>query len=104
MSHSGPNEPMDQADESREPADVVLLGGRVRVRMLMLADEDANEGVDYHLDHLNGLHQIVRSQDDVVCARVQRGLESGAYRPGPYNPSYEFQNQNFVRLYRQVMA
>lgn len=81
-----------------------LSPSRSRVRLLMLVDEDATEGVDFDLTHLNGLHQVVRSQDDVVCTRVQRGMESGAYQPGPYNPSYEFQNQNFVRLYRQVMA
>ena len=74
------------------------------VRMVMLVDQDAQEGTDYELTHLNGLHQTTRTQDDEVCERVQRGLESGGFRPGPYNPSYEFMNQNFVRLYRKVMA
>lgn len=83
---------------------VPLSKSRSLVRMVMLVDQDAQEGVDYDLERLNGLHQTTRKQDDVVCERVQRGLESGAYASGPYNPSYEFMNQNFVRLYREVMS
>lgn len=81
-----------------------LSPSRSLVRMAMIVDADAAEGVDYDLERLNGLHQTTRRQDDVVCERVQRGLESGAYAPGPYNPSYEFMNQNFVRLYRESMS
>ncbi|MFZ4485271.1 MAG: aromatic ring-hydroxylating oxygenase subunit alpha [Candidatus Nanopelagicales bacterium] len=81
-----------------------LSPSRSLVRMAMLVHHDAREGIDFEQDRLNGLQQTVRKQDDVVCERVQRGLESGAYASGPYNPAYEFMNQNFVRLYREVMS
>ncbi|MGI3224288.1 aromatic ring-hydroxylating oxygenase subunit alpha [Streptomyces sp. GTA36] len=74
------------------------------VRTRLLAHVDAVKGEDLHVDELLGLHRVTRQQDNDLCERVQRGVQSPAYEPGPYNHNYEFQNKNFVRLYRRTLA
>lgn len=74
------------------------------VRTRLLVHADAVEGRDLHVEELLGLHRITRQQDNDLCEQIQRGVQSPAYEPGRYNDSYEFQNKNFVRLYRRTIA
>lgn len=74
------------------------------VRTRLLAHVDAVEGEDLRSEELLGLHRLTRQQDNDLCEQVQRGVQSPAYQAGPYNTNFEFQNKNFVRLYRQTLA
>jgi Rieske 2Fe-2S family protein len=72
---------------------------RTRARVLWLVDEDAVEGRDYSLDALLPFWQLTSEQDWQICENQQRGVESSAYRPGPYSPYKEYNVDRFVQWY-----
>jgi Rieske 2Fe-2S family protein len=72
---------------------------RTRARVLWLVDRDAVEGRDYTLDALLPFWQLTSEQDWVICANQQRGVESSAYRPGPYSVYKEYNVDRFVQWY-----
>ncbi|MEV7385995.1 aromatic ring-hydroxylating dioxygenase subunit alpha [Streptomyces sp. NPDC091215] len=74
------------------------------LRTVGLVHEDAEAGVDYDPVKLFEVHRITRDQDNALCELVQRGVQSPAFVPGPFNPMYEFENMSFVTLYREVMG
>jgi Rieske 2Fe-2S family protein len=76
---------------------------RTAIRMMWLVHADARAGEDFDPDHLFGLHRVTRAQDDALLARVQRGVSSPAFRPGPVHTSYEADLRNFGRIYRELM-
>jgi Rieske 2Fe-2S family protein len=51
-----------------------------------LVDKDAVEGEHYTLKHLTEFWQITGEQDWQLCENNFAGIESSAYRPGPYAP------------------
>ena len=61
------------------PAGLHLTNARV----IWLVHQDATEGVDYSLDRLLPFWQYTSEQDWALCERVQRGVNSSAFRPGP---------------------
>lgn len=73
-------------------------------RVIGLVAADAVEGVDYDLAHLREVSIATRGQDDVLCELIQRGLNSPAYEPGPFNDTYETINRNFKRLYLEAIG
>nr|WP_143545480.1 aromatic ring-hydroxylating dioxygenase subunit alpha [Rhodococcus sp. 15-1154-1] len=73
-------------------------------RVIGLVNADAQEGVDYDLAHLREVSIATRSQDDALCELIQRGLNSPAYEPGPFNDTYETINRNFKRLYLDAIG
>jgi Rieske 2Fe-2S family protein len=70
-----------------------------RARVLWLVDKDAVEGRDYTLDALLPFWQLTSEQDWAICANQQRGVESSAYRPGPYSRYKEYNVDRFVQWY-----
>ena len=75
-----------------------------RVRVIWLVHEDAREGIDYHLDKLIPFWQLTSEQDWELCERVQQGIHSTAYKPGPLSKIREYNLDAFIRWYlRQLM-
>ncbi len=65
------------------------------VEFCWLVDENAVEGKDYDLKHLTDFWEITGEQDGKLCENNFRGIQSNAYKPGPYAP-VEDQVINFV--------
>jgi len=83
-----------------------LPGGQrmTRARVIWLVDRNAVEGRDYHLDKLMPFWQLTSEQDWYLCDMVQRGVDSAAYRPGPFSKLWEYNVQGFVEWYVRKMA
>ena len=73
-------------------------------RVIGLVRSDAEEGVDFDMEHLRSVTRVTRAQDDDLCELIQRGLNSPAYEPGPFNDSYECINRNFKSLYLDMLG
>ena len=56
------------------------------IDLAWLVDKDAVEGEHYTLKHLTEFWQITGEQDWQLCENNFAGIESSAYRPGPYAP------------------
>ncbi len=74
---------------------------RTAVRVYWLVDEKAVEGRDYDLVKMMPFWQLTSEQDWKICERQQRGVNSSAYRPGPYSTFKEYNVDSFVRWYLQ---
>jgi Rieske 2Fe-2S family protein len=64
-----------------------------------LVDREAQEGRDYQLEELLQFWQLTSEQDWELCARVQRGVNSRAYQPGPLSETREYNLEAFIRWY-----
>ncbi|HJN66170.1 MAG TPA: SRPBCC family protein, partial [Pirellulales bacterium] len=69
-----------------------------------LVDHDAVEGRDYQLDQLLPFWQLTSEQDWEICEQVQKGIESRAYRPGPFSTYKEKNLEAFVRWYLKQLV
>jgi phenylpropionate dioxygenase-like ring-hydroxylating dioxygenase large terminal subunit len=65
------------------------------VQFCWLVDEKAEEGKEYTLERLTEFWEITGDQDGKLCENNFKGIQSNAYRPGPYAP-VEDQVINFV--------
>ena len=65
------------------------------VQFCWLVDANAVEGKDYDLKHLTEFWEITGDQDGKLCENNFKGIQSNAYKPGPYAP-VEDQVINFV--------
>ena len=65
------------------------------VEFCWLVDEKAEEGKDYDLERLTAFWEITGAQDGALCENNFKGIQSNAYKPGPYAP-VEDQVVNFV--------
>jgi Rieske 2Fe-2S family protein len=65
------------------------------VQFCWLVDEQAVEGNDYSLERLTQFWEITGDQDGKLCENNFKGIQSDAYKPGPYAP-VEDQVMNFV--------
>jgi glycine betaine catabolism A len=72
---------------------------RTQVRVTWLVHAKALEGVDYNLEKLMPFWQLTSEQDWELCERVQRGVNSTAYRPGPLSQTREYNLDAFLRWY-----
>ncbi len=77
---------------------------RTAIRVWWLVDEKAVEGRDYDLKKLMPFWQLTSEQDWQICERQQRGVNSSAYRPGPYSTFKEYNVDSFVRWYLKVVS
>ncbi len=68
-----------------------------------LVPGDAVEGVDYDLDNLTSVWLATNAQDKQLVERTQRGVNSPAFRPGPYSPEEEDGVIQFIDWYAQRM-
>jgi len=75
-----------------------------RARVIWLVHEDAQEGTDYQLDKLIPFWQLTSEQDWELCERVQRGIHSTAYRPGPLSKIREYNLDAFIRWYLRQLT
>ena len=66
-------------------------------------DQNAVEGRDYTLDALLPFWELTSEQDWKICENQQRGVQSSAYRPGPYSPYKEYNVDRFVQWYLQQL-
>lgn len=73
------------------------------IRVYWLVDEKAVEGRDYELAKLMPFWQLTSEQDWEICERQQRGVNSSAYRPGPYSTVKEYNVDGFVRWYLKML-
>lgn len=64
-----------------------------------LVHKDAVEGVDYDLGNLVKLWDVTNLEDRDLCEINQRGVDSPAYRPGPYSEVAEALVERFTRYY-----
>jgi Rieske 2Fe-2S family protein len=58
---------------------------RTEVEMIWLVREDAIEGKDYDVEKLTWLWRVTTDQDKKIVDDNQAGVNSMAYRPGPYS-------------------
>lgn len=65
------------------------------VQFCWLVDANAVEGTDYTQERLTEFWDITGEQDGRLCENNFRGIQSNAYKPGPYAP-VEDQVINFV--------
>ncbi len=72
---------------------------RTLVRVDWLVHAEAQEGRDYSLENVLPFWQLTSEQDWDLCARVQRGVNSSAYRPGPLSTLREYNLEAFLRWY-----
>jgi glycine betaine catabolism A len=75
-----------------------------KARVTWLVHEDAREGVDYDLEKMLPFWQLTSEQDWELCERVQRGVSSHAYRPGPLSRTREYNLDAFIRWYLRQLA
>ncbi len=68
-----------------------------------LVPGDAVEGIDYDVEALTSVWRATNEQDTVLVERVQRGVSSPAYRPGPYSPIEEEGVIQFIDWYAANM-
>jgi Rieske 2Fe-2S family protein len=73
--------------------------GRTRIRVIWLVDRDAVEGRDYRLEEIVPFWQLTSEQDWELCERVQKGVRSSRYVPGPFSKFKEYNVDGFVRWY-----
>lgn len=64
-----------------------------------LVPADAVEGVDYDVESLTSVWRMTNAQDTALVERTQRGVNSPAFRPGPYSPDEEDGVIQFVDWY-----
>ena len=64
-----------------------------------LVHKDAVEGVDYDVARLTEVWAVTNDQDRTLGENNQRGIESRAYRPGPYMPLIETGTAEFTQWY-----
>lgn len=77
---------------------------RTKVRVAWLVDEEAVEGRDYELERLMPFWQLTSEQDWELCERVQRGVNSSRYIPGPFSKDKEYNVDAFVRWYLKELS
>lgn len=77
---------------------------RTLVRVTWLVHEAAQEGIDYDLEKLLPFWQRTSEQDWELCERVQRGVSSTAYRPGPLSLTREYNLEAFLRWYLSQLS
>lgn len=74
------------------------------IRVWWLVHHEAAEGRDYDLAKLKPFWQLTSEQDWLICERQQKGVNSSAYRPGPYSTFKEYNVDSFVRWYLRMLS
>ena len=68
-----------------------------------LVHRDAQEGVDYDVDHLTAVWAVTNDQDKTLAENNHLGIRGSAYRPGPYSELIEGGTRDFIRWYAEEM-
>lgn len=69
-----------------------------------LVNNEAKPWVDYDERVLSSFWHTTSIQDWMICERVQKGIESNAYIPGPLVPIKEYGVQTFLRWYMEEIG
>jgi len=77
---------------------------KTAIRVYWLVDEKAVEGRDYQLEKVMPFWQLTSEQDWLICERQQTGVNSSAYRPGPYSTYKEYNVDGFIRWYLKMLS
>ena len=80
-----------------------LSSGETLVTTKWLVPKDAQEGVDYDLDNLTKVWLATNDQDRQLVEETFRGVQSPAYRPGPFSEIAENGVCQFVDWYCDTM-
>lgn len=83
--------------------DVPKSVDRTEVRVQWLVAPDAEEGADYDVENLKRVWDQTNLQDWVLCERVQRGVSSQGFEPGPLSLDEE-SVAGFYHCYATMMA
>jgi len=90
-----------------------ILPGRVQTnRVVAISDRKCvvefsyyyRPGEEAKADRDDAFSEEVQGEDRMICERVQKGLESGAYTPGRLSPSQESAVWHFQNLLRRAYA
>jgi Rieske 2Fe-2S family protein len=81
-----------------------LAPDRTLLRTRWLVHQEAQEGVDYHVDRLTSVWTATNSQDGALVERAHQGIGSPAYEPGPYSPYTEGLVDGFCDWYLARLA
>lgn len=73
------------------------------IRVWWLVAGTAVEGRDYDLEKVMPFWQLTSEQDWLICERQQKGINSSAYRPGPYSSFKEYNVEGFVQWYLDMI-
>ncbi|MFT5114459.1 MAG: phenylpropionate dioxygenase-like ring-hydroxylating dioxygenase large terminal subunit [Parasphingorhabdus sp.] len=73
------------------------------VEITWLVHPEAEEGVDYDLDHMMYVWDITTRQDKTITENNQAGVLSKAYRPGRYS-ELEVRNKTFKQWYLNQLS
>ncbi|GGF64193.1 aromatic ring-hydroxylating oxygenase subunit alpha [Alteromonas lipolytica] len=76
---------------------------KTEVTTKWIVHKDAVEGKDYDVDNLTVVWDQTNLQDRTLAENNQRGINSSAYEPGPYSPTYEFGVINFIDWFSHTM-
>jgi Rieske 2Fe-2S family protein len=77
---------------------------RTAARVTWIVAGDAREGEDYQLERLLPFWQLTSEQDWDLCAKVQRGVDSSTYRPGPISKTREYNLEAFLCWYSRRLG
>ena len=76
---------------------------KTEVTTKWIVHKDAVEGKDYDVDNLTLVWDQTNLQDRTLAENNQRGINSLAYEPGPYSPTFEFGVINFIDWFSHTM-
>jgi Rieske 2Fe-2S family protein len=77
---------------------------RTLVRVTWLVDAGAVEGKDYQLENIMPFWQLTSEQDWELCVRVQKGIRSSHYVPGPLSTYKEYNVDGFIGWYLRQLG
>ena len=73
------------------------------ISVTWLVNKDAREGKDYQLEDFVPFWKLTSEQDWELCERVQRGVVSSGYIPGPLSTYKEYNMESFFQWYTRVL-
>ncbi|MEZ6101931.1 MAG: aromatic ring-hydroxylating dioxygenase subunit alpha [Pirellulaceae bacterium] len=77
---------------------------QTNIRVTWLVEGNAQEGHDYQLADIMPFWQLTSEQDWELCRKVQQGVSSSRYRPGPFSTYKEYNVDAFVTWCLQRLA
>jgi len=77
--------------------------GRTHIEFTWLVRESAREGADFDRAAVTALWDVTTRQDKDLIELNARGVDSPAYRPGPYS-ELEWCTSDFISRYKALMA
>lgn len=80
-----------------------LSAHETAIRVSWLVHEEAREGQDYSLEKLLPMWKLTGEQDWRLCEVNHAGVRSSRYQPGPYSKEREYNVDQFVSWYLDLL-